>query len=71
MDLMGAACRPAKADGSRLRDHVGIDPHLAAATALRQQPLSALIISQISEGFMDIPSLQRPLKDLYRQDPAK
>jgi uncharacterized OsmC-like protein len=33
--------------------------------------LDKFIIAQISEGiFMDVRSLQRPLKDLYRQDPA-
>jgi uncharacterized OsmC-like protein len=33
-------------------------------------PLNGLIILQILEGFMDIRSLQRPLKDGYRQDPG-
>src|SRR5271165_829242 len=36
----------------------------------RAAPLGAFIIPQISEVFMDIRSIQRPLKDSYRQDPA-
>src|SRR5271166_1222864 len=36
----------------------------------RAAPLGAFIITQISEGFMDIRSIQRPLKDQYRLDPA-
>ncbi len=32
--------------------------------------MNPLIIAQISEAFLDIRSLQKPLKDQYRQDPA-
>src|SRR5579864_1236607 len=44
----------------------------AAPAQPKAAPLDRFIIAQISEGiFMDVRSLQRPLKDLYRQDPVR
>lgn len=39
-------------------------------TGFGAAPLNPLIIAHISEAFLDIRSLQKPLKDQYRQDPA-
>ncbi len=49
---------------------LGIDTKLNAATGFEAAPLNPLIIAHISEAFLDIRSLQKPLKDQYRQDPA-
>jgi uncharacterized OsmC-like protein len=68
MDLAGAALGMTK-QAARC---CAILPNLKSCRDRPQDstPDCAYNIPDFGEGFMDIRSLQRPLKDLYRQDPA-
>ena len=72
MDLIGCKRRPARSTRCGAINLVST-PEPLPRRALRQRPLNPVIIAQISEAFLeflDVRSLQKPLKDHYRQDPA-
>ena len=69
MDLIGCNYWPARRRSS-LSELTWNRTELAAATGFEAAPLNPLIIAHISEAFLDIRAVQKPLKDHYRQDRA-